>query len=104
MKKKNQIIINKEISNLIKKRNELKNINSDINNEKINLINKRISDIEAEENRSKILKNFKYFSDNPEKINMSEMWKILKKIWPNMVPYKQQRETTRGKLFLIQKS
>ena len=45
-------------------------------------INRKISDIEAEETRNQIMKNFKYVSENPEKIQMSKMWKLLKKIWP----------------------
>jgi hypothetical protein len=40
--------------------------------------------MEAEDNRTKLLENFKYFSDNPENINMSKMWKLLKKISPKV--------------------
>ena len=28
------------------------------------------------------MKTFKFFSENPEKIQMSKMWKLMKKIWP----------------------
>ena len=45
-------------------------------------MNKKICDIEREDNRNLILKNFKYFSENPEKIKMSKMWKMLNRIWP----------------------
>ena len=38
-----------------------------------------IAEMEAAENREKILKNFKYYSENPENIQMQKMWKIVKK-------------------------
>ena len=31
------------------------------------------------------MKNFKSYSDNPEQINMSQMWKTLQKLWPKCV-------------------
>ena len=43
IKKKKKITVNKEISTLIKKRNEIKNSRSDKKNEEINIINKRTS-------------------------------------------------------------
>ena len=49
---------------------------------KIDELSKQIFEIEAEDNRNKIMKNFKQFSDNPENINMQQMWKNLKRIWP----------------------
>ena len=76
--------INKEISNLIDKRNDLlgkdrenKNIKDDLES-----INNEIANREAEDNRNKLVENFQYFSENPDKINMSQMWKLLKKLWP----------------------
>ena len=48
----------------------------------IHLIEHNISSLEAQENRRKILENFQSYSDNPENINMGEMWKLIKKIWP----------------------
>ena len=45
-------------------------------------LNKTISEMEAENNRNKIMENFKCYSDNPENINLSEMWKTLRKLWP----------------------
>ena len=42
----------------------------------------KISEIEALEVHNKIVKKFKQFSDNPEQMNMSQMWKIFKKMWP----------------------
>ena len=43
-----------------------------------------ISSLEAEDNRNKLFENFQYFNDNPESINMSQMWKLMKKIWPKV--------------------
>ena len=55
--------------------------------------------MEAEENRGKLVENFKYFSDNPEKNDISKMWKLMKKLWPkhgnNLPTAKRNR---RGKL------
>ena len=50
--------------------------------EQIKNIDQEISSLEGEENRKKILDNFKQFSDNPENINMEKMWKLLKRLWP----------------------
>ena len=49
---------------------------------RIEEIDREIADIEALENRNKILKNFKSYSDNPESVNLQNMWKQHKKIWP----------------------
>ena len=38
--------------------------------------------MEAEENRNTIIKHFKSLSDNPEKVNLQQVWKSLKKLWP----------------------
>ena len=97
IRKKQKMKINKEVSDLIKKRNRLKNIN-DIETKEIELIDKRISEIEATENRNKILKNLKYYSDNPECINMSKMWKILKKIWPKQSSQQVAKKNHKGKI------
>ena len=53
----------------------------------------RISELEAEENREQIIKNFKRFGNNPENINLQEMWKVLKSICPkyeNVLPIAKQ--------------
>ena len=42
----------------------------------------KISDFEALENSNKLKDYFQTFSENPENINMSNMWKLLKKLWP----------------------
>ena len=43
-----------------------------------------ISDMEAKLNRDKIIKHFKAFSDDPEMINLQQMWKTLNKLWPKV--------------------
>ena len=49
-------------------------------------IEKEIANIEAEENRNKIIKEFKNLSNNPENVNIKEVWKRLKKICPKFKP------------------
>ena len=56
----------------------------DICSKEIILKNLAIAEEEALENRKKIIKQFKYFSDNPEGIKMQKMWKVLKKICPKL--------------------
>ena len=100
VKRKRKIQVNQEISKLIQRKNLIKSEfckKCTINNEfecqfcgkntsktkdQIEFIDRQISNLEAEENRRKILENFKHYSDNPEQINMGKMWKLLKKIWP----------------------
>ena len=45
-------------------------------------MNRLIAEVESKENRDKIIKEFKYLSDNPEKNELQKMWKSLKKICP----------------------
>lgn len=49
---------------------------------KIRDIEKRIAEIEAEEKRNIILSRFKKFSENPENVNLHEIWNVLKRICP----------------------
>ena len=68
---------------LIDNRNQiLRDPKDSLDLNKIELINKRIADIEAEENHKKIIENFKHLSDNPDQINMQQMWKKFKTLWP----------------------
>ena len=73
--------IKSSISKLINKRNLLSK-NPDENSVKIDALNDQIAEQISEENRNIIVKNFKHYSDNPEKINRQEMWKLLKNLWP----------------------
>ena len=55
--------------------------------------------MEAEDNRNKIIENFKKFSVNPENINLSQMWKTLKKLWPKCGPtLPTAKKNHRGKI------
>ena len=49
-------------------------------------INKAIAEKEALDKRDQIIKQFKFFSENPENIEMGKMWKILKQICPKEKP------------------
>ena len=72
--------IPKKVCELINTRNEL---SKNRGNEKVvEILNEQISDIEAEANRNKILKNFLEISQNPENVNLGRVWKILNKTWP----------------------
>ena len=97
IRKKQKMKINKEVSDLIRKRNRLKHMNN-IEPKEFGLIDRQISEIEALENRNKILQNLKYYSDNPENINMSKMWKILKKIWPKQTSNQVAKKNHKGKI------
>ena len=59
-------------------------------------LEEKISSIETEENRKKIMNNFKYFSENPESIQMSRMWKLLKKIWPKFNSQSTAKKNHKG--------
>ena len=75
--------IKPSLSALINQRNNLTQIKDSIENEmEIEKINLSISEMEAEERRNEIVKRFKSYSDNPEAINMQQMWKVLKTLWP----------------------
>ena len=43
------------------------------NQRKVDELNRIISEMEAQENRDKIMKHFKSMSDNPESVNLSQM-------------------------------
>ena len=75
--------INPKMSSLIDERNKLvKSSLSDIEKIQVEKLEKTISSMQAEDNYLLIMKNFKRFSDNPENINLQEIWKILKTIGP----------------------
>ena len=48
-------------------------------------IEKAISNLEAEQTYQLLKKQFERFSDNPESINLQEVWKVLKKVCPKQV-------------------
>ena len=83
IKSKGKKPVNKTVANLIDKRNKL--TQEDQNNQ-LDELDKAIANLEAEEIRDEIMKKFKYYSDNPENIDMNKMWKLLKKVSPKMIP------------------
>ena len=52
------------------------------NKEELIILNEKISDEEAEINRNKIFNNFQKLSQNPENVNLGNVWKLMNKIWP----------------------
>ena len=72
--------ISPEASKLINIRNELSHYKD--NEKEVEALDEKISDIEAEMNRNKIVKNFQELSQNPENVNLGKVWKCLNKIWP----------------------
>ena len=68
------------ITNLINQRNSLVGMKK--NMIQVEDLNKAISEMEAEDNREKILEHFKCYSDDPERINVTQMWKTVSKLWP----------------------
>ena len=77
--------LNVNISYLISRRNALYRNEYQESKDKVQDINHNISCLEAEDNRNNLEKKFKYFSDNPENVNMSQMWKLFEKIRPKVV-------------------
>ena len=52
---------------------------------KISEINEIIAEEDAKENRAKIINNFQSLSENPENMNLQQMWKLCKRLWPKLV-------------------
>jgi len=67
---------------LITLRNSLKSENECKKKHEIEKLDEKIADMEAEDNRNIIIKHFKSLSDDPEKVNLTQMWKNMRKIWP----------------------
>ena len=72
--------INQSISKLIDQRNSLIQKNENIC--QVQVFDRRISEMEAEEKRNLIIKHFKSFSEDSENINLHQVWKTLKNLWP----------------------
>ena len=72
--------MNEEIAKLINERNEL--ISRGEDEATIGKLEEIIAEKEAEENRKILIENFKPLADNPETINLQEMWKLNSKLWP----------------------
>ena len=52
------------------------------NKKRIDEISNEIAEDEAKENRDVIVNNFKDLSKDTENINLQQMWKLCKKLWP----------------------
>ena len=66
--------------------NEVQDSECGVCNKEIFLKNIAIAEEEAFQNRNKIIKQFKQFSENPEGIEMQKMWKVMKNICPKLKP------------------
>ena len=82
IKNNQKVKLSPEMSRLIDKRNKLSK--TEANKKEINKLETAIADMEAENNRNRILKHFKKYSEDPERVNLSEVWKTLKKLWPKI--------------------
>ena len=80
VRRKKTSTINASIKNLIDQRNIL--ISNSGDKDLIDKIDQDIADQESEENRKIIIENFQQISENPEKINMQQIWKLYAKLWP----------------------
>ena len=92
--------INQKISKSIDQRNKLLTLDEtpEIKN-KIEEIDEVIAMMEADENREKIFKKFKTFSDNPETLNLQQIWKLNKKLWPKAgISLPTAKRNHRGKI------
>ena len=73
-----------EISKLIDKRNkQIEYGDGQTNTEKID---EKISELEARMNYDKIKLQFEKYKDDPEKVNLKEVWKTMEKLWPKSGP------------------
>ena len=80
VKKKCSKPMNPKLKTFINQRNTM--LQTESNKEKLEQIEISIADEEAKEIYEKIAKQFKEFSDDPEKINRNKMWKSFKQLWP----------------------
>ena len=74
-------------------------MNTEKNDDLIYEIEQEIAEKESEENRKVIVENFKHLSDNPENVNLQQMWKLHSKLWPkNGVSLPTAKKNHKGKL------
>ena len=78
-------IYDKKVNKFVNLRNKLLN-NHRNGNHKIEEIEEVIAETEANINRKKIVENFKSFSENPENLNLQQIWKLMNKLWPKVEP------------------
>ena len=87
----------------MKERSNLKEkLKSSSNQEKIEeeivAIEKKLVEEIAEENRNKVVRNFKTLAETDGTTNTNGMWQLKKKIFPK--PYLQQKRIPEGTLYL----
>ena len=81
--------LNEKLAKLVDKRNQLKMISKNTDDGNLLEVERAISTLEAEENRTMIMKHFKQFNDDPENINLNNLWKVFKKLglnYKNTIP------------------
>ena len=97
IKKEKKQLLNEVIVKLIDERNTL--VKEGGNEAAIHRIEEAIAEKEAEDNRNILVENFKHLSDNPEAINLQEMWKLNSKLWPtNQISLPIAKKNFKGKL------
>ena len=74
-----------ELAKLIDKKNRLTKIDNDESREEVIKLDEEILTAEAETNRNGIMKHFNKFAENPENINLGQVWKSMNKISPKFV-------------------
>ena len=64
----------------INKRNQL--LKNKADETEVEVLNGKISDIEAEFYRNKIMEQYQDISKNPENVSLNQVWKKMDKLWP----------------------
>ena len=96
-KKKKIKLLKGSIRKLIDERHKL--IIEGGNENLISAIEDEIAEKEAEENRKIVIENFRPLAENPETINIQEMWKLHSKLWPkNSACLPVAKKNIKGKL------
>ena len=81
--------LNEKLAKLVEKRNKIKTTSRNTEDGNLLDVERAISSLEAEENRAMFMKHFKQFNDDPENINLNNLWKVFKKLglkYKNTVP------------------
>ena len=80
-----QYIRPSKANKLINERQKQAKKNTDENSEEIKELDLKIAEMIAEEERAKCVQ-FKQFGNQNGSVNMPEMWKLKKKLWPKKAP------------------
>ena len=85
IKKRSKILdVNSKLQFYMNLRNQLTRSNTKSQQANIEKVDLAISNLEAKMNYEKIKKNFKSFSEDPERVNLQEIWKTMNKLWPKV--------------------